>query len=234
MPVMEHLAELRRRLIISLVAVALGGVVAFVFYGHILAWLTHPYCQVIPKGRSCALFVNDPLQPFVIRLKIAGWGGLFLASPVVLLQTWRFVTPGLNPNEKKYAVPFVISSILLFGLGAAVAILTFPKALQFLIYVGGTSLVTIFTPTSYLRLIILMILAFGIAFEFPILLVFLELAGVLTSRRLSSWRRQAIVVIFIVAAVITPSQDPFSLFAMAIPMCLFYEGAILVGRLLKR
>ena len=113
-------------------------------------------------------------------------------------------------------------------------ILTFPKALQFLIYVGGTSLVTIFTPTSYLRLIILMILAFGVAFEFPILLVFLELAGVLTSRRLSSWRRQAIVVIFIVTAVITPSQDPFSLFAMAIPMCLFYEGAILVGRLLKR
>ena len=128
----------------------------------------------------------------------------------------------------------MISSILLFGLGAAVAILTFPKALQFLIYVGGTSLVTIFTPTSYLRLIILMILAFGVAFEFPILLVFLELAGVLSSRRLAGWRRPAIVIIVAFAAVITPSQDPISLFAMAIPMYIFYEASILIGKLLKR
>src|SRR5438067_9788049 len=131
MPVMEHLAELRRRLVISLVAVALGGVVAFAFYNQILSWLTHPYCEVIPKGRPCSLFVTDPLEPFIIRLKIAGWGGLFLASPVVLLQTWRFVTPGLNPKEKKYAVPFVLSSIALSAVGAVVAVLTFPKALQF-------------------------------------------------------------------------------------------------------
>jgi sec-independent protein translocase protein TatC len=189
---------------------------------------------VIPKGRSCSLFVTDPLEPFLIRLKVASWSGLFMASPVVLWQLWRFITPGLKPNEKRYAVPFVLTSLALFALGGVVAMLTFPKALQFLITVGGTSLQTIFSPAKYLRLVILMIVAFGLAFEFPVVLVFLELAGVITSRKLSSWRRPAVVAIFAVAAVITPSQDPYSLFAMALPMCLFYEASILIGKLLKR
>lgn len=235
MALVDHLGELRHRLIVSVMAIALGAVVGFVLYNHILHFLQHPYCQVMrPRGRSCSLFVTDPLEPFLIRLKVAGWTGLLLASPVVLWQLWRFVTPGLNPNEKRYAIPFVLSSILLFGLGGFIALWTFPKALEFLIAVGGTSLQTIFSPGKYIRLIILMIVAFGLAFEFPVLLVFLELAGVVTSRKLSSWRRQAVVAIFIVAAVITPSQDPYSLFALAVPMCIFYELSILIGKLLKR
>lgn len=235
MSVVEHLTELRKRLVISILAVVLGGVVAFALYNHILDFLLDPYCKLPrrPPG-PCTLFITDPLEGFATRLKVSTWTGLFLASPVVLFQLWRFVTPGLNPNEKRYAVPFVITSVVLFALGAFLAKLTFPRALDFLVGVGGPNLEAIFSPTKYLRLIILMIAAFGLAFEFPVLLVFLQLAGVLTSRRLASWRRPAAVVIVAVAALITPSQDPYSLLAMAGPMYLFYEGSILVGRLLHR
>jgi len=234
MSLIEHLTELRRRLVISAIAVALGGIVAFVLYNHILNFLIHPYCSVHAKNAKCTLFIQDPLEGFATRLKVAGYVGLFLASPVVLFQMWRFITPGLHPKEKKYAVPFVAASILLFIFGAVIAMLTFPQALHFLIAVGGPNLQTIFSPSKYLNLILLMIVAFGVAFEFPVVLVFLELAGVLSTARLKKWRRPAVVVIFIIAAVITPSQDPYSLFAMAIPMCLFYEAAILIGRLLKK
>lgn len=231
MSLVGHLTELRRRLVISAVAVAVGATVAFMLYNHILEFLVAPYRAVSHKR---SLIITDPLEGFATRLKIAGYGGLFLASPVVLWQTWRFITPGLHRKEKRYAVPFILSSILLFVMGAAVAMLTFKPALRFLIGVGGKNLDTFFTPSKYLSLIMLMIVAFGIAFEFPIVLVFLELAGVVPSSRLRKWRRPAIVVIVAVAAVITPSQDPYSLFAMAIPMYIFYEVAIVIGRVLKK
>ena len=165
---------------------------------------------------------------------MAAWSGAFLASPVVLWQLWRFITPGLHKNEKRYAIPFIISSILLFTLGGSVALYTFESALRFLVGIGGDNLTPLFSASKFLSLIILMIIAFGIAFEFPVLLVCLQLAGVVTSATLRKWRRPALVVIVAVAAVITPSQDPYSLFAMVVPMYIFYEGAILIGRLLKK
>lgn len=234
MSLVEHLTELRRRLVISAVAIAGGAVLAFVFYDQILDFLITPYCDTLPPGRPCTLFITDPLEGFATRLKVATWGGFLLSSPVVLYQLWRFITPGLNPNEKRYAVPFVVSSVILFCLGALLARLTFPKALDFLLAVGGEDLEAILSPAKYLRLVILVALAFGVAFLFPVLLVFLQLANVLSSRRLASWRRQALVGIFIVAAVITPSQDPYSLFAMAGPMYIFYEASIVIGKVLKK
>ena len=231
MSLVEHLSELRRRLIISAVALVIGGTIAFLLYNRILDVLIGPYQDITGKKQ---LLITDPLEGFATRLKISGWCGLFLASPVVLWQLWRFITPGLHKKEKRFAVPFIVASIVLFLMGAVVAMLTFEPALRFLIGVGGPNLDPLFTPTKYLSLITLMILAFGVAFEFPILLVFLELAGVVPSQRLRKWRRPAIIIIVTVAAVITPSQDPYSLFAMAAPMYLFYEGAILVGRLLKK
>src|SRR5215210_1963678 len=231
MSLVEHLSELRRRLIISAVALVAGRIVAFVLYDWILDFLLGPYKSVTGKE---TLVITDPLEGFATRLKIAAWGGLFLASPVVLWQLWRFITPGLRKREKRFAIPFIVASIVLFLLGACVALLTFKPALRFLVGVGGENLETFFTPTKYLNLITLMIVAFGVAFEFPIVLVFLQLAGVVPSSRLRKWRRPAVVVVVAVAAVITPSQDPYSLFAMAVPMYLFYEGAIVVGRLLKK
>jgi sec-independent protein translocase protein TatC len=234
MTLVEHLTELRKRLMIAIGAVLVGAIVGFIFYNPILSFLKHPYCNTLPAGRACSLYVQDPLEGFAIRLKVAGYSGLFLAFPVVLWQLWRFITPGLHKKEKRYAVPFILSSILLFTLGAALAYLTFSQALRFLQSVGGPSFEQIYSPGKYLRLVLLMFLAFGLAFEFPVLLVFLELAGVLTTAQLKKWRRPAAVIILIVAAVITPSQDPWTLMAMSIPMYIFYEASILIGRLLKK
>jgi sec-independent protein translocase protein TatC len=231
MSLVEHLTELRRRLIVSAIAVAVGAIVCFALYQFILNFLIGPYRDVTGKNN---LQVLDPLEGFATRLKIAGYGGIFVASPVVLWQLWRFITPGLHPKEKRYAIPFVIASIVLFLFGVFVAMQTFKPALQFLTGVGGNDLSPNFTASKYLSFIMLMFVAFGVAFEFPILLVALELAGVLTSQRLRKWRRPAIVVIVFIAAVITPSQDPYSLFFMAVPMYVFYEGSILIGRILKK
>lgn len=231
MPLVEHLTELRTRIIWAAIALVLGGVVAFSLYNHILDFLIQPYTDITGKTEFVIL---DPLEGFAARLKVSAWCGAFLASPVVLWQLWRFITPGLHKKEKKFAIPFILGSIVLFALGAAVALLTFEQALSFLIGVGGPNVDPLFSPGKYLGLITLMMVAFGIAFEFPILLLFLQLAGVVTSRKLRSWRRPALVIVVAVAAVITPSQDPYSLLAMAGPMYLFYEMSILIGRLLKK
>ncbi|HET9443928.1 MAG TPA: twin-arginine translocase subunit TatC [Acidimicrobiales bacterium] len=233
MTLMEHLAELRTRLVRSALALAVGSALGFTVANRILDFLVDPYCEA-QKGEGCALVLIDPLEGFSTRIKIALFVGAVLASPIVLWQVWRFVTPGLHKNEKRYAIPFIAFSILLFVAGAMVAVGTFPKALEFLISVGGPDLVPLFSPARYLRLYLLVVVAFGISFEFPILLVFLQLARILKSAQLRRWRRGMIVGVVIFAAVITPSQDPITLFALAGPMYLFYEVSILIGRLLKR
>ncbi|MCU1427929.1 MAG: Sec-independent protein translocase TatC [Actinomycetia bacterium] len=239
MTLVEHLTELRRRVIICVIAVALAAIVAFILYPWIIKFLSEPYRQITKHNRGCApkgcdLVATDPLQPFAVRLKVATYGGVVLALPVWLWQVWRFVTPGLHKREKRYAIPFILSSILLFCGGGFVAWLTVPKALQFLANVGGSSITPFFTADKYLSLISLMILAFGLSFEFPVLLVFLMLVGVLKPRTLSRNRRWAAVGITTFAAVITPSQDPYSLAFMAVPMYLFYEASILIGKLMKK
>jgi sec-independent protein translocase protein TatC len=232
MTLVEHLTELRTRLFIACVAIAVGAVIAFLLYNRILDFLVHPYCAI--KKGNCKLYVTSPLEGIAVRLKIAGYGGLMIASPVVLWELWRFITPGLHKQEKRYAIPFIVASTGLFFFGVLIAYLTFPKALEFLISIGGADLQEIFSPKDYVSFFLKIMLAFGLAFEFPVVLVFLELVRVVTSKRLSSWRRPAIVIIVAAAAVITPSQDPYSLFGMAVPMYIFYELSILIGKLLKR
>lgn len=231
MTLVEHLTELRSRLVKSAIAVTIAAVVVFCLYDRILAVLIAPYKDL--TGQS-TLTIFSPLEGIAARLKVAGYGGLFLASPVVLWQLWRFITPGLHPKEKRYAIPFLLSSIVLFLIGAAVAILTFPKALQFLIQISGHHVETLFGPERYVTFLLKVILAFGVAFEFPILLVFLQLANIVSSRRLMKSWRGSVVFIFAFAAVITPSQDPWSLLAMAVPMTIFFFAAVGIGHLLKR
>jgi len=231
MTLVEHLTELRRRVLVSATAFVVAGTVAFLFYPHILSFLQRPYCQIATR---CGFYITGPLDGLALRVKIAAYGGLFLASPVLLWELWRFITPGLKRNEKRYAIPFIVASILLFALGALVAYITFPHALRWLSSIGGPSLTEILDPTKYLSLIVLLMTVFGLTFEFPVLLVSLEIAGVLTPQKLSSWRRWAIVLIVVVAGVVTPSSDPFSMMAMAIPLYIFYELSIVVGRLITR
>jgi sec-independent protein translocase protein TatC len=230
----DHLGEFRRRLMISILAVVIAATVVFVVAPSIIHWLIQFYNDSAPKGTPNKFIFTGPLDAFATRLKIATYGGIVLAMPVWLWELWRFITPGLNPKEKKYAVPFIISSIALFALGGAMALLTLQPALTFLLGIGGADLQPLLTADKYISLVSLMILAFGLAFEFPIILMFLLIARVLTTQQLRKWRRIAIVVIVAFAAVITPSQDPYSLFAMAIPMYIFYEMCIIIGRIMKR
>ncbi len=232
MTVVQHLTELRTRVLVCAAAFVIAGTAAFLLYPWIISFLRHPYCQVAPS--HCGFYITGPLEGLSLRVKIAAYGGVFLASPVLLWELWRFITPGLNPKEKRYAIPFIAGSISLFSLGCLVAFVTFPHALRWLDSIGGPSLHEIFDPINYISLIVLLMVVFGVTFQFPVLLVSLEVAGVLTAKKLSSWRRWAIVLIVVVAGVITPSSDPFSMMALAVPLYLFYELSIVAGRVIQR
>jgi sec-independent protein translocase protein TatC len=233
--VLDHLSELRDRIVKSAAAVALGALVCWFLYPAIFDVLVDPYCDL--QGASvddCRLLQTEPLEAFSIRLKIAGYGGVALAMPVLLWQVWRFIVPGLHSNEKRWAYPFVGSALVLFVLGAGLAFHSLTPALEFLTEVGGEGLQQQFRPAPYFELITYMMLAFGVGFEFPIVLVFLQLAGVVTASSLRSARRYAVVGIVVLVAVITPSGDPYTLAILSIPMYLFYEASILIGMLLTR
>jgi sec-independent protein translocase protein TatC len=235
MSMLEHLYELRDRIIKCAVAIALGSVVAWFLYPQIFDILLNPYCDLQGANPDdCLLLQTEPLEGFSVRLKIAGYGGIALAMPVLLWQVWRFVTPGLYSHEKKWAYPFVFSALLLFLLGAALAYYSLTPALDFLVSVGGEGLNQEFRPAPYFELITYMMLAFGIGFEFPIVLIFLQLAGILSAETLRRNRRYAVVAIVVIVAVITPSGDPYTLGILSIPMYLFYEAAIIIGSLLTR
>ena len=234
MTIVEHLTELRRRIIWSLIVLVGTVALCYWFSPDIIRFFLKYYTDATDRGGANTFVFTGPLDAFVTRLKVATYGGIVIALPFLLWQLWRFITPGLNPKEKKYAVPFLIASIVLFLLGAVVALITLPEALHFLLNVGGQEQRPLLTADKYIGLISLMLLAFGLAFEFPVILVFLLIARVITSQQLRDFRRWAIVLIFVFAAVITPSQDPYSLFFMAVPMCIFYEASILIGRVLKR
>jgi sec-independent protein translocase protein TatC len=241
MTLLQHLEELRRRLVICILAVAGGAFVGWFLYGPVLNLVLNPYCDywktTDPKTRivqSCSLFFNEPLGAMVVKLKIVVFIGLMVALPVLLYQLWMFIVPGLTRKERRMAIPFVGSSVALFALGALFAYLTLPKGLNFLLGFAGSGFVPILTGDRFVTFVLLVAVAFGLAFEFPVLLVFLELVGVVTSQKLRKWRRYSILGISIFAAVITPSSDPYTMLAMTIPMCLFYEAAIIIGRLMKK
>jgi sec-independent protein translocase protein TatC len=231
MTLVEHLAELRRRVMICLVAAFVAGVAAFVAYPHIFRVLVDPYCAV---ARRCQLYVTGPLDGLSVRLQITTYGALVLAAPVLLWQLWRFVTPGLRPGEKRYAVPFLGASLACFAGGTVVAYLTFPHALGFLDAIGGPALAQRYNPRQYLGLLVGTMAVFGAVFEAPVLLVALELTGVVSPAALARNRRWAFLLIVVVAAVITPSGDPFSMLALALPLYLLFEGSVLVGKLARR
>ena len=235
MSMLDHLYELRDRLIKCAIAITLGAVAGWFLYPQIFDILVDPYCGLQGVTMDdCRLLQTEPLEAFSIRLKIAGYSGIAMAMPVLLWQVWRFVTPGLYDNERKWAYPFVGSALALFLLGAALAFYTLTPALEFLANVGGPGLEQQFRPAPYFELITYMMLAFGVGFEFPIVLVFLQLAGIVSTETLRKSRRYAIVGIVVLVAVITPSGDPYSLGILSIPMYLFYEAAIVIGLLLTR
>jgi sec-independent protein translocase protein TatC len=167
-------------------------------------------------------------------MRIAGYGGLVLALPVLLWQIWRFVVPALTRRERRWTVPFIVAATVLFLAGCSLAYWTLARALEFLIAWSGTDVEQAFQITKYVSLVVLMVLSFGVGFLSPLLIVFLQLAGVVTPRGLVGQWRYAIVTIFFVAAVITPSGDPVTLAALGVPLTMLYFLAALVGWLLTR
>lgn len=232
MTLSEHLAEVRQRILISSGTIFLFGIASFILYPQILHILQTPYCAATPK--HCKFLATNPLDGITLRIKIGFFGGLLFSSPVLFWQVWRFITPGLKARERKYAVPFVACSLLFFVGGVMLAYFSFGHALKILRAIGGNSLLTEYNPNQYLTLFLLMMFVFGIMFEFPVVLVALELASVVTPRQLLKVWRFAVIGIVIAAAVFTPSPDPLSMFALAIPLIVFYFVAIGVGKLLKK
>ena len=240
MTLRDHLAELRLRLVRATLAIVVGVIVIMAFYDPVLRFLTKPYTDLCerrgPDFCSGKLSTLSALDGFSTRISISLYGGIILAFPVILWQIWRFVVPGLHAKEKKYAIPFIASTIVLFVLGGFIAYWTLDLALEFLIsWSGGTDEVTqLFEIKKYISLVGLMIAAYGVGFEFPVLLVFLQIVGVLRPQTLLKGRRYAVIVIFVIAAVITPSGDPFSMLALAIPMTIFYLISVVIGLVLQR
>lgn len=238
MTITEHLGELRVRIIRSLLAVVTGVVVVLALYDPVLEFLRRPYDNLCTRRpdlvSECDLYSLGPLDGFNARLRIALYGGLLLALPVILWQIWRFVVPALHSREKRYAIPFIASSVLLFVTGGWLAYVTLDKGLEFLVAWSGSDVQQAFQITKYVSLVALMIAAFGVGFEFPVLLVFLQIAGVVRPRQLVEAWRLAIVAIVVLAAVITPSGDPITLVALAVPLVLLYFVAVGVGHLIVR
>jgi sec-independent protein translocase protein TatC len=234
MALMDHLRELRNRIIKCAVSIVFFGIICYLFYDQIFEFFTHPYCvSVEGTNQECTLYAFDILGGFLLRMKVAGIGGLVLSVPVILYQLWRFVVPGLYKNERRYTIMFVAGSSVLFAFGAVMAYYTLPPMITWLQGNGGP--VTYVTAADkYFWLTALMVAAFGVGFEFPIVLIALQLVGVLEPSTLAGIRRQAACGIVIGVAVLTPGGDPISLLALSIPMYLFYELSILIGRIVVR
>lgn len=229
---MEHLGELRSRLIKATIAIAIGTVVAFVYFDELLALLSRPYELAEPGG---ALAFFRPTEAFSLSMSIALFGGIILASPVILFQAWRFVAPALTPREKRWAFPVTAVFVALFLTGVLVGYWALSRGLGFLLSFGGDALEPVIGAENYLAFSMRFILAFGIAFEFPVFLFVAAAFGAVSSRQLRKSRRWVVVIILVLAAFITPSGDPLTLLMLALPLYVLFEVTILAIRfILKR
>jgi len=237
MSLMDHLRELRNRLVKICAALMVATIAAYFVYDPIFRFMTNPYCRSIEGGdKACTFYLTDLLGGFLLRIKVAGWTGFIVCLPIVLWQLWRFIMPGLYKNERRYTIAFVVSSVVLFALGATLAYYTLPPMLTWLTDAAGPSslIEEIPSPDRYFWLSALMMLGFGIGFEFPLLLIALQMVGVLDNAVLRKNRRFAAVGIVIVVALLTPGGDPISLVVLSLPMYLFYEASILAGFFINR
>lgn len=232
MTVIEHLEEFRSRIIKAFLAFFLGSALAWFFYSPLLDLLTAPLDKggriggVVVEG----LNVGGIVTGFLVRVKVSIFFGLVLALPVILWQLWRFIVPGLQAKERRYGVYFVAGSLCLFALGTFVAFLILPQAIGFLLSFAKAPLKPLIFVDQYLSFVSFMVLAFGLSFEFPLLLVLLAGMGMVSSRKLGKLRRHAAFGSALIAAVATPSQDPYSMILMMVPLYILYEVSILVIR----
>jgi sec-independent protein translocase protein TatC len=224
---LDHLEELRRRLVYSIAAVAVGFFACWGFREKIYAVMQKPIMDALKaNGVPEKLVYLNPTEPFNLYLKIAALAGLFLTSPFVLYQVWMFISPGLYRNEKRYVVPFMVSTIALFTTGGYFGYrIVYPRALEFLIGFGS-QFQPMITISEYTSLFLSIVLGMGLIFEMPILIFFLALMGIISASFMWNNFRYAILVIFIVAAIVTPTPDIMSMLIFASPMVALYGASI--------
>jgi len=231
MSMMGHLEEFRNRLVKALLAVGVGSLIAFFFNEELLSLLSEPYEIAVPGGTLNYFAVTEA---FSVVMRVSLFGGVILASPVVLYQIWRFAAPALTPREKKWAYPITAVFVFLFIFGVVLGYTALERGLSFLLEFGGDSLTPLIGADRYLKFATRFILAFGIAFEFPIFLFVAAAMGVITSKKLRENRRWALLIILVAAALITPSGDPMTLMLMSVPLYVLYELTIVAIRLFLR
>lgn len=237
MPLMDHLRELRNRLIKAILGLLLGTVIGWIIFQPVWDFLKEPYCA-LPESKdlngACSLVVNGIFSAFFLRLKIAFIIGAVLSAPVWLYQLWAFVAPGLYRNERRWTYIFMGAAIPLFFVGTALAYLTVDKGLSIFLGFVPDDVAALITVDHYLGYVLAMLLVFGLTFELPLFVVILNLAGVLTSARIRKSQRIIIFGIFVFSAVATPSADPFTMLALALPTVLLFEAAALLAFLNDR
>jgi sec-independent protein translocase protein TatC len=222
MTLREHLRELRTRLVKSILAIAVGATLAWIWYDPIFAFISEPIMAVLDEaaaqGRDIQIVVLGITDPFTLKLKISAVVGLLLASPIWLYQLWRFITPGLHKHERRTAYAFVAMSLPLFLAGVATAYLVLPKGLELLFGFTPDNVGNYVEVPRYLSFFLRTAVVFGIGFLLPVVLIALNMVGLLSGKRLASWWRGIIFGVFVFAAVATPSGDPITLFVLALPM----------------
>ncbi|HVL81659.1 MAG TPA: twin-arginine translocase subunit TatC [Actinomycetota bacterium] len=232
MTVLEHLAELRTRLMYIFGALTIGAIPGWFAYRDALRILLEPAEPYLPEGQ---LIVTSPVDAFSLRLKIALYIGFALAFPFVLFHVWRFIAPGLRAQEKRYVIPFVISGMLLFSVGIWVAFYTLPQAMAFLIgpRITGPQVVPLLAARQYIDFMLRYLVVFGLTFQFPIVLMFLTISRAVSSKQLARYRRHVVLVIAVVGAVATP-PDPVSMMILSGALYALFESCIWLSRLLRR
>jgi sec-independent protein translocase protein TatC len=233
MPLTEHLVELRKRLVNSLIAVGVVFFACYYFKDGLFDIITRPLTSVLPKNSY--LIYTGLTEAFFVYMKLAFFSALIITSPFILYQIWKFIAPGLLAPEKKYVVPFVISSTLLFVGGVLFGyFIALPPAFEFFVSFNNKYLQAMISFSDYLSLFVTFLLGFGLSFELPIFIFFLAKLGIVNSKMLSKQRRFAILIIFIVAAILTPSPDALSQVLMAIPLMFLYEVSIFVAKFVEK
>jgi sec-independent protein translocase protein TatC len=226
MSLREHIAELRRRLFLAMLGVLVGMIVGWLVHKRVMDIVNAPYCDRFPEGEDCRFVGSGPGTYLILELKVSLYVGIILSCPLWLYQLWAFVAPGLYRKEKRWTYIFVAVASPLFLAGAGLAYIVVAKGLDFLLPAKDSGLSVDVNISDYFDFFTGMLLVFGVAFEFPLAVFLLNLAGVVSAKRLLGWWRTVIFGIFVFTAVVTPTPDPFGMTALALPMVLLYFVAV--------